>query len=223
MKLANSTMLIVFLAIASVATAGLVALNVAAHVGRTPDRGAVRQESRWLNPGIELPAFTLTDQTNQPFGLKELRGKVWIADFIFTRCPGICPAMTAKMSKIHDQLLNNPTFSDVILVSISVDPNYDTPQRLAEYAEGHKADPRRWRFLTGQRQVIWDLCRNGFKQPVEENADNAAIPIYHGPYFILVDRSATIRRFYDSSSPEAIAALGRDLERLAHEGLPIGD
>ena len=113
-----------------------------------------------------LPDFTLVDQDTEEFGSEDLRGNIWIADFVFTRCPDMCPMLTSVMARVQRQLTGDPALKDVRLVSISVDPEHDTPARLATYAEKHGADRDRWAFLTGPRQEIWLLSRDGFRLAV---------------------------------------------------------
>ena len=99
-----------------------------------------------------LPEFSFTDQDGKTFGLKDLRSKVWVADFIFTRCPSTCPMQTAEKAKMQDGMAE-----DVRFVTFTVDPEHDTPEMLAAYAKRHGADPARWKFLTGARGDLWNF------------------------------------------------------------------
>ena len=108
-----------------------------------------------------LPAFTLTDQRGQPFGSRELAGKIWVADFMFTSCQGVCPLLSQRMAEVGKRARHlGPDFH---LVSISVDPERDTPQRLAEYAARYGANPISWSFLTGSEQALQATVVEGFK------------------------------------------------------------
>ena len=108
-----------------------------------------------------LPAFTLTDQRGQPFGTRDLAGKVWVADFIFTSCQEACPLLSQKMAEVGRRARQlGPDFH---LVSISVDPERDTPARLAEYAARYGANPLAWSFLTGPADAIEAAVDGGFK------------------------------------------------------------
>jgi len=169
-----------------------------------------------------LPDFSLTDQGRNNHGRQELHGKVWIANFIFTRCRATCPAQTIELSKIQRRLQENPDLSDVQLVSISVDPEFDTPEVLTDYAGQYSADTDSWSFLTGSRAAIWELSRNGFLLPVDESAVDATSPITHSPQFILVDRHQRIRGYYNGLSEEGRRDLLRDLHRVLEErkGVP---
>ena len=217
-----STVLLVLLAVVSLATTAL--LTVSALNANPGDEGTPEQSR--VNPlfaeGLELPEFSLLERSGRPFGSQQLRGRVWIADFIFTRCPGICPTMTAQMARLQREMAGHRRWSDLRLVSISVEPDHDTPEQLRKYAEVFQADPEQWLFLTGEREEIWDLCRNGFKQTVQENAQNSTIPIVHTPHFILVDRQRRIRGFYDSLQEPERERLRRDLERVLGESQESG-
>ncbi|MDP7348085.1 MAG: SCO family protein [Phycisphaeraceae bacterium] len=146
---------------------------------------------------LALPAFTLTDQHGQPFGTDDLRGSVWVANFVFSHCPGMCPRMTSRLSTLQVELEQHPAWRDIRLVSITVDPDRDTPARLTKYAEMAQADARHWRFLTGSRATLWSLIKDGFKLPVVET-DDPAQPIIHSQKFVLVDRQGRVRGYYDA-------------------------
>src|SRR5260370_12349444 len=104
-----------------------------------------------------VPSFQLVNQNGQPFGSAQLAGKIWIADFIYTTCPGPCPMISSRMSELQKPLEK----TDVHLVSFSVDPEKDTPQVLRGYADKLQADPARWDFLTGPKIAIYKLSDDG--------------------------------------------------------------
>jgi protein SCO1/2 len=172
-----------------------------------------------------IPEFTLTDQLGQPFGSKDLDGKVWIANFIFTNCPSRCPMLTADMAKLQKRMRNMG--SAVWLVSFSVDPERDTPEALKAYAEKHHANPRRWRFLTGDLAKVRDAVVAGFKMPIDpgeaiKDADGQSklFDITHGTRFVLVDQKRRIRGFYDADDA-GMDQLVRDLSLVVGlEGSP---
>ena len=111
------------------------------------------------------PVFELTDQTAAPFASGTLDGKVWVANFVFTRCPTICPTFTAKMAAI--QKGTEALGEAVHLVTFSVDPEYDTPEKLAEYGKLHQAGPR-WTFLTGPRPAVEAAVVKGMMQAMDK-------------------------------------------------------
>jgi protein SCO1/2 len=167
-----------------------------------------------------LPDFSLTNQDNLPYGTAQLEGRPWIADFIFTKCPGRCPKLTYEMSRIQTELRGRG-WDDVMLVSISVDPANDTPEALAEYAARHSAKLDGWQFLTGTRDSIWSLSVEGFKLAVQEVEDTSAGPILHSNRFVLADGRQQIRGYYDALDADDRAKLLRDLEIVRAESASV--
>jgi protein SCO1/2 len=165
-----------------------------------------------------VPGFTLTERSGQPFTRAELDGKIWIADFIFTNCGGTCPIMTTAMSEIQAKLIEQG-MDDVRLVSISVDPERDTPEALTTFANGYGADPARWYFLTGDGAAIQKLANDGFHLSAATGGP-ADEPIIHSNRFVLVDRQARIRGYYDGTDAEAVKKLRQDLKDLYKSQTP---
>ncbi len=161
-----------------------------------------------------VPAFTGVSQSGSVVTNAALSGRVYIADFIFTTCQGICPGMTSKMKGLADQLRDE---GRVRFVSFTVDPDHDPPEVLARYGAEHGADPSRWFFIRTDTERIRTLCREGFKLAVEDVAAGATEPILHSTRFVLVDAEGTIRGYYESGEPGALAALAADARRLAAE------
>ena len=156
-----------------------------------------------------VPDFSLTDQTEKKVTLSDLKGRVWVADFIFTNCGGICPVMTEKMRKLHESLPR-----EIQLVSITVDPDRDTPKALAAYAAEHGAPQDRWLFLTGDKQSLYNLCVQGFKLPLDATGGTPAEPIAHSTRFVLVDQQGEIRGYYDGTEEESMTRLIHDAKSL---------
>ncbi len=164
-----------------------------------------------------LPPFALTDQRGQPFGTRELAGKVWVADFIFTACQEACPLLSTKMAEVGRRARQlGPDFH---LVSISVDPARDTPERLSAYAARYGANPLAWSFLTGPAEAIETAVVGGFKVGMgKEKAEGAGNgeggfwQIFHGENLVLIDRQLRIRGYFQAT-PEGLdqllAAVGR--------------
>lgn len=180
--------------------------------------GLLRPRQETLERFGRLPAFSFTRQDGQPFGLKQLEGRPWVANFIFTRCPTICPVFTQKMARLQKQTVD--IGGELALVSFSVDPKYDTPERLTAYAAKHGADPARWSFLTGDYEQLKDTVVGGFKIAMGRNSPNEDdIPsIFHGSHFVLVDRTGEIRGYYNSEHDDDVERLRRDAERLVRSG-----
>ena len=161
-----------------------------------------------------LPDFSLTDHLGQPFTREGLTGTVWIADFIFTRCAGQCPLMSAQMAKLQGAFAGLPK---VQLVSFSVDASYDTPPILAAYAVQYDARADRWHFVSGNPEAVAVLARQGFHLGVGEGAASAQEPITHSVRLVLVDQQGHVRGYYPATEPAAITRLTRDARRLLKE------
>jgi len=163
-----------------------------------------------------LPEFQLTAQNGQAFGSADLDGKVWIADFIFTRCAGICPLMSTRMRALQTEL--EPA-AGVRFVSISVDPEHDTPEVLQEYAKKYGAEAGRWYFLTGPKAKIFEMTQRDFMLGVgdvpEADRENAGQMVQHSSKFVLVDGEGRVRGFYDSDDESALKKLVKNAENLA--------
>lgn len=166
---------------------------------------------------FDVPEFALVDQDAQPFGSEQVRGKVWVADFMFTRCSAVCPMLSKNMQALQDELKTKPYWDGVRLVSISVDDTHDTPTILREYAERYHAEPGRWVFLTGEREQVWKLSEKGFKLPVGEEPENAAMPFSHTGKFAVVDKLGRIRAYHEGTDPASRAELIADIEKLLGE------
>jgi len=171
---------------------------------------ALRQ--RTVSAYGSVPEFELTNQDGKAFGSAQLRGKIWIADFIYTTCPGPCPMISSRMSEMQKPLEK----TDVHLVSFTVDPAKDTPQVLRGYAEKLQAELGRWDFLTGSQSTIYNLSRNGFKLAVSDGSDEKGIPV-HSTRMILVDRHGDIRGYYDAVEADAVTKLVADTTHLLRE------
>jgi protein SCO1/2 len=162
--------------------------------------------------------FALTDERGAPFSDAALRGHVTIVSFLFTRCDTICPVTTMKMARLQDATFD--AAAKIKLASFSVDPAYDTPARLAEYAQRFRADPARWRFVTGpvedMRRLIEGPLMNSMAR--EGVTASGAPSISHSGYFLLVDGNAHVRGAYDSGEIQRLDALAHDARFLARTG-----
>lgn len=169
---------------------------------------ACRHASPALPSYGDVPSFKLTDQTGQPFNSKILEGKIWVADFMYTNCPGPCPRMASRMHQVQEATSKEP---GVEFVSFTVDPVNDTPAVLTQYAKEHGASPTRWHFLTGPVPTLHQLCRYAFKLG---NVDGS---LEHSTKFVLVDGRFQIRGYYDSFDPDSIKQLETDIHALTSE------
>ena len=160
-----------------------------------------------------VPEFSLVERSGKPMTLANLRGTIWVADFIYTTCTDTCPLQTAEMGKLQEEWNDKPGLK---LVSFSVDPEKDTAEVLSRYADRYRADSQRWLFLTGAKEEIGRLVQEGFKLsavPVV-NAGSSESVIMHSPRFVLIDRQAQIRGYYDSRDQQALERLKKDVAIL---------
>ena len=177
----------------------------------------------------QISDFKLTNQEGQTASLADLRGKVWAADVIFTRCPGPCARMTKHLSEIQSAL---PANQPVRLVTFTSDPDYDTPAVFKRYAAIFAADPKVWWFLTGDKQKLRGLEVNDFKfGVVEKKPGEREIPddlFIHSTWFVLVDKKGQTRgwvdgqgelhAYFDSDDPETRKKLLTAISQLLREG-----
>lgn len=177
-------------------------------------RGSGREEP--IPVMATIGAFELIDQEGMPFSSSELEGKVWIAGFFFTQCPSVCPTLTAAMANLQRRLA--PHGDAVRMVSISVDPEHDTPERLRAYAALHRADLATWTFLTGEPVEVRATLTRSFLVPVGERTEVAGdrYDILHTARLMLVDRQRRMRGLY-STDAEGLSELERDVQRLLDE------
>ncbi len=159
----------------------------------------------------QIPSFSLTERSGKPLGMDDLRGKVWVADFFFTSCPGPCPRMSERMAELQQGLAGN---AEARLVSVTVDPETDTPAVLSDYANRFHAHPDRWYFLTGEKSAIHRLAKEGF---LVAGVDDTLL---HTTRFLLVDRQGRLRGYYDSSDEESLKKLLADVRTLLRESSP---
>ena len=151
-----------------------------------------------------IAPFKLTEHTKQAFDSASLKGKVWVADFMFTTCPGPCPRMSSQMHQVQMELEGQ----GIQLVSFTVDPEHDTPEALAAYAQKFKASPGVWHFLTGEKADLNHLAKDVFKLGVVDGS------LEHSTRFVLVDRTGQMRGYYLTSEPDAIPRLIKDARSL---------
>ncbi|MDP3940650.1 MAG: SCO family protein [Deltaproteobacteria bacterium] len=178
-----------------------------------------------------VPDFRLTERSGSTVTLADLRGKVWLANFIYTECTETCPLQSLQVQRLQKEFAGS---ADLRFVSITVDPGHDTPEVLRRYAERYGADPGRWLFLTGPKPAIYGLAKGGFKLGVSDASPAAqgGVPgwplgpgpafashgsgglILHSSRFVLVDRQARIRAYHRTDDPDSLARLRENLRAL---------
>jgi protein SCO1/2 len=165
---------------------------------------------------FSLPEFALTDHLGKPFGSKELEGHVWVANFIFTSCPTRCPELTETMAKVQKRMRHMG------------EAERETPEKLNEYAQKHRVNPRRWRFLTGDLTSVKEAVEKGFKMPMDpapvdpasrsrgESEDGQTLfDITHGTRFVLVDQHNRVRGLYETDQ-QSIDQMVQDLAAIVN-------
>lgn len=179
-------------------------------------RVAIQEASAVEGDLGRVPAFKLTNQAGKQVTERDFAGKVWVASFVFTRCASVCPMLTAKFRDLQKELRDVPA---VAYVSISVDPEYDTPSVLSAYAARFDADVARWQFLTGPLADIERTVVNGFKMHIGDRKplahDPTLVEIMHGEHFVLVDQKGTIRGYFhsDEAGLAELATAARALSK----------
>jgi heme o synthase len=180
----------------------------------TPPTGTVQADI-----SIPVPDFTLTDRSGKKVSRDDLKGKVWVASFVFTRCNGPCPQVTATMARLQKELdLKNSR--DLRLVTFTVDPDKDTPNELTEYAARYQADPEKWLFLTGMPEAdLHRLLKEGFKVTAQRaQKPKPGDEFDHSSRLAVVDKQGNIRGYFDglrvASSPDADADFDENVGRL---------
>lgn len=163
----------------------------------------------------EVPEFSLTERSGRTVSSDDLAGRPYVVDFVFTTCAGPCPLLSQNMERLQDAVEGR----DVQLVSITVDPERDTPEALTRYAKRYGADEERWLFLTGAKQAIYDLVRGGFLLAIDDGAispDGTPGPgvITHSTKFVLVDGEGRIRGFYSGEDSSIVDEVVAGLDRL---------
>lgn len=158
------------------------------------------------------PDFSLIERSGRPVSARDLRGRVWIADFIYTSCKDTCPLQSRAMAALQMDLKED---GDLRSVSITVDPLTDTTALLTQYADRYGADPQRWLFLTGELKEIRRIVQEGFRlsaAPVDGTTRDPVV--FHSTRFVLMDRDGEIRGYYDSNDPQALKRLRENARTL---------
>ncbi len=162
-----------------------------------------------------VPDFSLLERSGRPLVLADLLGKIWIVNFMYTRCPDSCPIQSAQMKELQEEFHGA---RDLRLVSITVDPRRDSAAVLSKYARRFRADPERWFFLTGEREAIYRLAQEGFHLAAAEipraKREDSRATHAHSPRFVLVDGEGEIRGYYPATDRQALERLRRDLRVL---------
>ena len=184
-------------------------------------RSAARyqHEAQLLTPDKDAPQiyghvqkFAFTDEDGKPFDSAQLNGKVWIADFFFTRCPGTCLSMAKAMRGLRQDL--GPLAGAIPTVSLTMDSEFDSPSVLKEYHQSRADGLSNWFFLTGNKDAIMRLSRESFMLAAQEKIRDDG-DILHSTHFVLIDKQMQIRGFYDGLDAAQVQRLTTDARKLA--------
>ncbi|MEE6187301.1 SCO1 protein [Mycovorax composti] len=174
----------------------------------------------WLIPGYNdrklepisiVQPFSFTNQDGKPFTNKEVDGKVYVAEFFFTTCPGICPMMNDNMKKVYAELKNEPDF---LILSYTCDPDTDTPERLKVYSDSLNVDTQKWVFLTGRKDSLYNMARFSYSiDDVNNNLVSIEDDFIHSQFWALVNRKGEVIAIYDGLKQKEVNALIKDVRK----------
>lgn len=168
-------------------------------------------------PGHKVDTFSFYNQDGKLITNKDVAGKVYVVEYFFTTCKGICPKMNQNMVKVYQAYRGNP---DVLILSHSVDPEHDTVGAMKAYSRRFDADAKQWMFLTGDKKRLYDMARQSYLISAVDSSNGLSIDqdFLHDNHFVLVDRTGHLRgRFYDGLKPDQLDTLIGDIHLLLEE------
>jgi protein SCO1/2 len=177
----------------------------------------VDQDLLQVGQGHKIGEFSFTNQDGQPIGLKDLKGKVFVAEYFFTTCQTICPRMNDQMQRIQQAFKAETNFK---ILSFTVNPEVDTVEQLKRYAQEHQAIAGKWHFLTGEKTKLYEAARKYFfllKKSEVENQGDVGSDFIHTNNFVLIDREQRIRGYYDGTNPKEVDKLIKDAKLILQE------
>lgn len=167
--------------------------------------------------GHKIGSFAFPNQNGDTISSSDVSGKVYVAEYFFTTCKSICPVMNQEMKRVNKVYADN---DEVMILSFSVDPETDTVEQMKRYSDELGVIGNNWHFLTGDKSELYALARKSFfvLKPAEaKNLGDAGSDFMHTNNFVLVDREARIRGYYDGTNPEEVGKLINDIEKLLEE------
>ena len=172
-------------------------------------------DSEELKTFHKIPDYKLVNQNNETITQETFKDKIYVTDFFFTTCPGICPKMTANMSALQDAFKED---DDVLLLSHSVTPKIDSVATLKDYAIAQNIDGKKWHLVTGERKTIYDLGRQAYFVEEDLGEEKTDEDFLHTENFVLIDKNKHIRGIYNGLNKASIAQLIIDVRALKEEG-----
>lgn len=160
-----------------------------------------------------IPPFSLLNQDSVLVNNSTVSGKIYVADFFFTSCPTICPVMKKEMIRVYEKFKGNP---EVMILSHTIDPDYDTLPVLKDYANRLGSDGKQWMFLWGDRNIVFNLAEQGYFASAAVDSTEPG-GLVHSGGFILVDKQQRVRGIYDGTNTEEVNKLMLDMEVLLKE------
>lgn len=160
-----------------------------------------------------IPDFSFTNQDGKTVTQETFKDKIYIADFFFTTCPTICPIMKTQMLRVYEKYKENP---DVLILSHTIDPTYDTVEVLHEFADRLGVSSDTWHFVTGEKEKIYDIGQNSYMVTAREDPEEPGGYLHSGA-FLIVDKQRRIRGIYDGTKPDKVDILMQDVDRLLKE------
>ena len=167
--------------------------------------------------GHKIGNFSFLDQNGNTVTQNDVKGKVFVAEYFFTTCQTICPIMNKQMQRVHEAYRKN---DEVNILSFTVNPEIDTVEQMKRYADEHKADGKKWHFLTGEKDKLYELARKSFfvlKQAESQNQGDVGSDFIHTNNFVLVDQKLRIRGYYDGTNSKEVDRLIKDIDLLLNE------
>jgi protein SCO1 len=159
--------------------------------------------------------FSFADQEGRTVTQRDVAGRVYVAEYFFTTCKGMCPIMNANIKRVYLDFMKEPDFR---ILSHTVDPQTDSVSRMKRYADSMGADPSRWMFLTGRKDSLYRMARNSYLlDDPKNNAENPEEQFIHTQFVALVDRQGRVRKIYDCLKEEEIVELEKDIRGLLNE------
>jgi protein SCO1/2 len=177
----------------------------------------VDQDLLQVGQGHKIGDFSFTNQDKQVIGLKDVKGKVFVAEYFFTTCQTICPRMNDQMQRVQTAFKDESNFQ---ILSFTVNPDVDTVEQMKRYALEHNAISGKWHFLTGNKTILYEVARKYFfllKKSEVENQGDVGSDFIHTNNFVLIDKEQRIRGYYDGTNPKEVDKLINDAKLILKE------
>lgn len=202
----TAVILISFFMILSVGFLGYYYTTLKEHPRRLPTYG---------NPGHKVGSFSFLNQDGKTITEKDVEGKIYVIEYFFTTCQGICPIMNENMVEVYKAFRNDNEFA---ILSHTVDPEVDTVEQMKNYSTKFDADPQRWMFLTGQKNSLYQMAIEDYLIPIADSTVEKINPEFiHTQKFVLIDKEKSVRGFYDGTEKSSVKKLIEDIKELKKE------